>query len=211
MNVQSQIEQLNEYANMYHIDIIDWHFARNMFVSPMFIRHLRPITSAELDVHLMVEGIPLDIIEAVVDAGADIVSLQAEDITRNVFKYINYIKGCGKKVGIVLNPSVSLDIMRYYIEQVDIITFMGVTPGFAGQALIPCVLDKIREALDLREKFGYSFKTMIDGGCHKGTMKKVNDTNVDHIIMGETCLFSNDDDLYKAWRIMENNFKAWTE
>ena len=211
MNVQRQIEQLNDYADMYHLDIIDWHFAKNMFISPMFIQHLRPITNALLDVHIMLEGLQLDIIEAVIDAECDIVSLHAEDIQRNVFKFISYIKGRGKKVGIVLNPSVSLDMMRYYIEQVDLLTFMGVTPGFPKQDLIPCVLDKIREAHELREKHGYSFKTMIDGGCHEKTMKMVADTNVDHIVMGNTCLFGKDEDLRKAWRMMEDDFHTWTK
>lgn len=211
MNVQQQIEQLNDHASMYHLDIIDWHFAKNMFISPMFIEQLRPITKAELDVHLMIENMPFDIIEAVVDAGADIVSLHAEDIQRNVFKYISYLQSRGKKVGIVINPSVPLDIMRYYIDQVDLITFMGVTPGFAKQALIPCVLDKIREAHELRAKHGYKFKTMIDGGCHQGTMKQVAQTNVDYIIMGNTCLFSLDNDMHKAWQVMKDNFIAWTK
>ena len=209
MNVQRQIEQLDEHAQMYHLDVIDWHFAKNMFISPAFIAQLRPITKAVLDTHLMVEGLPLDIIDAVIDAGSDIVSLHAEDIQRNVFKYISHIKGRGKKVGIVLNPSVPLDIMRYYIDQVDLITFMGVTPGFPKQSLIPCVLDKIREAHALREQHGYTFKTMIDGGSHKGTMKQVDATGVDYIIMGNTCLFSQDCDLRKAWAIMEENFNEW--
>lgn len=211
MNVQKQIEQLNEHTEMYHLDIIDWHFARNMFISPMFIEQLRPHTKAELDVHLMLEGYLMEMIEAVIDAGADIVSLHAEDIQRNVFKYISYIKKRGKKVGIVINPAVPLDIVRYYIEEIDLITFMGVTPGFAQQALIPCVLDKIREAHELRNLYGYKFKTMIDGGCHQNTMKQVSDTGVDYIIMGRTCLYSISDDLHDAWRIMEENFKEWTK
>lgn len=209
MNVEQQIEQLNDHADMYHLDIIDWHFAKNMFISPVFIEQLRPLTKAVLDTHLMVEGLPLDIIKASIDAGSDIISLHAEDIQRNVFKYISMIKDAGKRFGVVLNPSVPLDIMRYYIDQVDLITFMGVTPGFPKQSLIPCVLDKIRDAHVLREQKGYQFKTMIDGGSHKGTMKQVNATGVDHIIMGSTCLFSMDRDLHKAWSIMEENFNAW--
>ena len=30
MNVQEQIEGLNPYAYYYHVDVIDWHYARNM-------------------------------------------------------------------------------------------------------------------------------------------------------------------------------------
>ena len=55
MNVQEQIEGLNPYAYYYHVDVIDWHYARNMCLSPQFIEQLRKITETPLDVHLMVQ------------------------------------------------------------------------------------------------------------------------------------------------------------
>ena len=209
LNVAKQIKELDENANMYHIDILDWHFAENLCVSPAFIQQLRPITNATFDVHLMVEGLPLSIIKACLDAGGDIISMHAEDAQRNIFKYISEIKQAGKKVGIVLNPATPLSVMQHYIEEVDLITFMGVTPGFAKQALIPSVLDKIRDALRLREEKGYKFETMIDGGCHKATMKAVAETGVENIIMGATCLFGHDSDMRVAWKKMEDDFNEW--
>lgn len=211
MNVERDVTMLNQHAKMLHIDLIDWHYAENMFVSPMFIQQLRPLSTAEFDVHFMINGLPMSIIQAVAEAGADILSLHAEDAQKNIFKYIDYIKSQGKKLGIVLNPATSLDVMRYYIEHVDLITFMGVTPGFAGQALIPVVLDKIRDAIQLRDEKGYKFSTMIDGGCHKGTMKAVSETRVEKIIMGRTCLFGQDQDIHKAWNKMEDSFTVWTK
>ena len=96
MNVQEQIEGLNPYAYYYHIDIIDWHYAKNMCVSPQFIGQLRQITDLPLDVHIMVKDMGLDMIEAVIDAGADIVSLPEEELGQNVFKYISYIRERGR-------------------------------------------------------------------------------------------------------------------
>ena len=105
MNVQKQIEGLNPYAYYYHVDVIDWHYARNMCLSPEFIGQLRRITTTPLDVHLMVKDLGMEIIEAVADAGADIISLPQEEIGKNAFKYISYIKGRGKKFGVVLDPA----------------------------------------------------------------------------------------------------------
>ena len=68
MNVQEQIEGLNPYAYYYHVDVIDWHYARNMCLSPQFIEQLRKITETPLDVHLMVQDLGMDIVEAVTRA-----------------------------------------------------------------------------------------------------------------------------------------------
>lgn len=209
MNVQAQIEGLNPYAPYYHVDIIDWHYAKNLFLSPQFIAQLRKITEVPLDVHIMVKDLDLDIIKEVIDAGADIISLPAEEIGQNVFKYISYIKEHGKKFGVVLAPSTPLSVTQYYLDQVDLLTFMGVTPGFAKQKLIEPVLDKIREAHALREEKGYSFETQIDGGCHKATMKKVSKTGVEVIIMGSTCLFSHGSDMEQAWKKMVADYEEW--
>lgn len=209
MNVQEQIEGLNPYAYYYHVDVIDWHYARNMCLSPQFIEQLRKITETPLDVHLMVQDLGMEIVEAVCDAGADIISLPLEEMGRNVFKYISYIKGRGKKFGVVLGPEAPLFALQYYLKEVDLLTFMGVTPGFAKQSLIEPVLDKIREAHGLRERMGYTFETQIDGGCHRATMKKVSETGVDIIIMGATCLFSQDHDMGVAWKKMLADYEEW--
>lgn len=209
MNVQTQIEGLNPYASYYHVDIIDWHYAKNMCLSPQFVEQLRKITQVPIDVHIMVKDLGMELIEAVIDAGADIISLPAEEIGQNVFKYISYIKSRGKKFGVVLAPATPLSVMQYYLDEVDLLTFMGVTPGFAKQKLIEPVLDKIQEAHRLRAEHGYTYETQIDGGCHQATMKKVSETGVDIIIVGATCLFSHDADTEKAWKKMVSDYEEW--
>lgn len=209
MNVREQIEGLNPYAAFYHVDIIDWHYAKNMCLSPQFVQQLRKITQVPIDVHLMVKEMDLELIDAVIDAGADIISLPAEEIGQNVFKYLTHIKERGKRFGVVLAPSTPLSSARYYLNEVDLLTFMGVTPGFAKQKLIEPVLEKIQEAHTLREECGYHFETQIDGGCHEATMKRVSETGVDIIIMGATCLFDQDPNMEKAWGKMVRQYEEW--
>lgn len=211
MNVQAQIEGLNDLAYLYHIDLIDWHYAKNFCLSPQFVGQLRKITDVPLDVHMMVDNLDIELLDTLMDEGADILSMPAELIGQNVFKYISRIRERGKKVGIVLNPATPLSIARYYLDQVDLVTFMGVTPGFAQQKLVPVVLDKIREAHRLRAEKGYHFETQIDGGCHGDTMKAIHETEVDIIIMGATCLFSHSPDTKAAWAKMIEDYEGWVK
>jgi ribulose-phosphate 3-epimerase len=51
------------------------------------------------------------------------------------------VRSLGCKSGLVLNPSTSLEHVRYVLDQVDIILIMSVNPGFGGQTFIPGALE----------------------------------------------------------------------
>ena len=85
---------------------------------------------------------------------------------------------------------------------------MSVDPGFAGQAFIPEVLDKVREAARLKkenpEKYHYIVE--IDGSCNAKTFKTLADAGIESFIVGSSGLFKNDPDLAKAYDILMDNF-----
>jgi D-allulose-6-phosphate 3-epimerase len=199
LRVEEQLKVLNTRAYTNHVDIIDWHFAKNMCFSPMFVEQISKISTIPLDVHVMVKDMELDFIETIIKSGANIVSLHPEEIGKNVFKYIDYIKSNNCQFGVVLNPATPLDSVKLYIGHVDLLTFMGVTPGFPGQPLVPVVLDKIEEAIRTRNEKGYKYLTQMDGGCHENTIKMIYKTGIDIMIVGKTLLFSKDEDLITAW------------
>lgn len=206
MHAADQITALNDYTALFHVDIIDWHYAKNMCLFPDFIRQLAPYAKKPIDVHMMVDGTEYEIAQACIDAGADILSFQADAVEKNVFKYIELVKKNGRRFGVVLNPATPLSQIEAYLDQVDLLTFMGVTPGFAGQKLAPVVLEKIRQAIALREADGLHFETQIDGGCHANTMKAIHETGIDYIVLGNTFLFSHSADIHEAWPKMELEF-----
>ena len=206
LNVSEQIQALNRKAYMYHVDIIDWHYAKNLCFSPQFIEQLSLIASIPLDVHIMVKDLDIDIIKTVIDAGAQYISLPSEEVQKNIFKYIQLIKDSNCKLGIVVNPATPLSDLHYYIDEIDLLTIMGVTPGFASQPLVPKVLDKIKEAVMLREVNEYSYLTQIDGGCNENTLKSVYETGVDIFIVGKTLLFGKDENIDKAWDMCVETF-----
>jgi D-allulose-6-phosphate 3-epimerase len=167
---KEQVEVLNERANFYHVDIMDGHFVKNITLSPFFIQELKKISSLPIDAHLMVEN-PSDFIDMTIDAGADYISLHAETINGEAFRHINTIKNKGKKFGVVLNPETPLETIKHYIHHVDKLTIMTVDPGFAGQKFVSEMIDKIKEAKELKQKKGYKYLITIDGSCNKQGQK----------------------------------------
>ena len=57
------------------------------------------------------------------------------------------------RVGLVFNPETPLEAVLPYLEEIDILLFMSVHPGFGGQSFIPEVLDKL-QVIDISNNLG---------------------------------------------------------
>mmetsp|Transcript_18762 Transcript_18762/g.70996 ORF Transcript_18762/g.70996 Transcript_18762/m.70996 type:complete len:96 (+) Transcript_18762:62-349(+) len=65
---------------------------------------------------------------------------------------------------------------------------MSVNPGFGGQAFIPTVLDKCREARKMIDESGYDIRLEIDGGCGVANIKEIAEAGVDMFVAGSAIL-----------------------
>ena len=72
------------------------------------------------------------------------------------------------------------------------------------------MLDKIREAKALKEKYGYKYLIEVDGSCNERTFKDLYEAGTEVFIVGSSGLFSKDPDLTKAWDIMQREFHEQT-
>ena len=67
LKTKEQLEVLNESVGMYHIDIMDGHFCKNITLSPDLIKSFKKVSKLPMDVHLMTTE-PNDWIETVAEA-----------------------------------------------------------------------------------------------------------------------------------------------
>ena len=119
---------------------------------------------------------------------------------------MNMIKSLGCKTGVVLNPATPLSYVKHYLNRIDLLTIMTVDVGFAGQPFIEEMLDKIKEAKELKEKYGYTYKIQIDGSCNPKTYKRMYDAGAEVLIVGSSGLFGLNEDLNKACDQMFEDF-----
>lgn len=209
MDIKHQLEILNTRADFYHVDIMDGHFVKNITLSPDFVRAVSKVATIPLDCHLMVTD-PDNYIENLAQAGAGYICPHAETINSDAFRMINKIRSFGCKVGVVLNPATPLSWIQHYIHLLDKITIMSVDPGFAGQPFIREMLDKVREAKQLKEEKGYQYIIEIDGSCNERTFKELSEAGVECFIVGSSGLFNLDADLEAAWDKMRKIFTEQT-
>ena len=190
-------------ADYIHIDVMDGHFVPNLTISPEVIKKLRPLTKKTFDVHLMIS--PVDnFIKDFADAGADIITFHPE-ATTDVGQTIKLIRGHNKKVGISLKPKSEINLIKEYLNQIDLVLIMSVEPGFGGQKFMPEVLEKTKIIRDLINQNNLKVDLEIDGGINFENCSKAKDAGANILVSGSTVFKENKGDLKKNIEILRNN------
>ncbi|MBQ7794228.1 MAG: ribulose-phosphate 3-epimerase [Clostridia bacterium] len=169
-----------------HIDVMDGIFVPNISFGTVVYEKLRKQSNLFFDVHLMITQ-PERYIERFIASGADGVTFHIE-ATENPMECIELIKKHGKKVGISICPETSVDVIRPYLDKVDMVLVMSVHPGYGGQSYIEDVNPKISE---LRKIMGDDFDIQVDGGIYKENIASVIDCGANVIVAG-TAVFKGD-------------------
>ena len=190
-------------ADYIHIDVMDGHFVPNLTIGPDVIKKLRPLTKKTFDVHLMIS--PVDnFVKSFANAGADIITFHPE-ATSDVSKTIKLIRDQNKKVGISLKPKSKVDLIKGYLDQIDLVLIMSVEPGFGGQKFMPEVLEKTEEIRDLINKKNLKVDIEIDGGINFENCSKAKNAGANILVSGSTIFKENKGDLKKNIEILRNN------
>lgn len=165
-------------------------------MGPMFCRALRQHgVSADIDVHLMVSPVD-ELIRQFAAAGASYITFHP-DATYNIRHSLQLIRSLGCKSGLACNPDVSLELLVPYFEDMDILLMMAVTPGAAGQTLLPHTLSKLQKAAQVLDSMGYqnTIRLAVDGGVHT--------LNIRQLAMAGANMFVAGSAIFKEPRTME--------
>lgn len=172
-------------ADYVHIDVMDGVFVPNITFGAPVIKAVRGKTDLVFDVHLMIDK-PERYIEDFVKAGADLITVHAES-TIHLHRVIQQIKSYGIKAAVSLNPATPVDILKYIIDDLDMVLIMSVNPGFGGQKFIESTIEKIK---DVRKLSG-TVDIQVDGGITDQTIGKCIEAGANIFVAG-SYVFSGD-------------------
>lgn len=177
-------------AEFVHIDVMDGSFVPNISIGLPVIKSIRRLTNLTFDVHLMIEN-PSKYVEDFIEAGADLITFHYEAET-HIDRTINYIKSFDKKVGVAINPSTPVSVLKHIIPVVDMILIMSVNPGFGGQKFIDYAKEKIKEVEEISSKVNPSLLIQVDGGIDVTNIKSVAECGANVFVAGSAVFQNNE-------------------
>ena len=117
------------------------------------------------------------------DAGASYITFHP-DATTHLDRSLAMIRDAGCKAGLVLNPAMGVESLKYVMDKLDMILLMSVNPGFGGQAFIPGTLDKLREVRQLIDASGFDIRLEVDGGVTADNIRDIAEAGADTFVAG---------------------------
>ena len=173
-----------------HCDVMDNHFVPNLTFGPLVVGATRRLTTAFVDVHLMMER-PWAMVDEFRRAGADMITVHVEAVPE-AREVLRQIRATGAKAGLSLKPGTPYGAITPYLPDLDLLLVMTVEPGFGGQSFMPEMLEKVRDARVDRERKGLKFLIEVDGGINAEAAKLARAEGADVFVAGNSVFRARD-------------------
>lgn len=183
------LENLHQMGIKYlHLDIMDGKFVPNTTEGVSLQEKIKNFDFV-FDTHLMVQT-PQDVIDEFINAGSNIITFHYE-ADCEIIPTINQIRSTGVSCGISIKPNTKVSKISKYLGIIEQVLVMSVEPGFGGQKFLDSAISKIKELVEIRNKYNYNFKIEVDGGIKKEHIQMLKDLGVDIIVMGTALTLSD--------------------
>ncbi len=208
----ADIYRLPEYLEVFqregiaylHMDVMDGVFVPNFQLGTDFIRQLRAKSAIPLDIHLMIEH-PESKLDWFGIQPGEYVSIHVES-TPHVHRAIAKIRDLGGKPMLAINPATPISALEDMIGDIDGVLVMTVDPGFAGQKMIPQMLDKIARLRRWLSEIGRpEVEIEVDGNVSFPNARKMADAGADLFVAGTASIFNAELPLLEAIRHLQKS------
>ncbi len=158
-------------ADYIHVDLMDGGFVphKNFTISEVLIllkRHEKP-----LDIHLMTFD-PIKYIADLAQLKPEYITFHIE-ATKDIVATIEEIKKYNIKAGLAIKPDTDILELVPFLDFIDLVLIMSVTPGAGGQEFIKDSCARLKSLEKIRKDNNENFLISMDGGLNADTIKLV--------------------------------------
>jgi len=166
-----------------HYDVMDGHFVPNISFGYSILKDVSKVCDLYLDVHLMISD-PMKYVDEFIKAGASLITFHIEAMENEdkIHELITHVHKAGIDVGISIKPQTPVDVLKPFLDDIELVLVMSVEPGFGGQSFMPSALEKIKKLAIMKDQYHYCIE--VDGGINQNTAKLCKEAGADVLVAG---------------------------
>lgn len=182
LHLEKDVEMVNEYADLFHLDIMDGVFVPNLSYGFPVVEAIASIARKPLDVHLMIVN-PENYVKRFAQVGAGMISFHL-NATENPDAVLASIRESGAKAGLVINPDIPVESLFPHLKNCDYILLMSVFAGFGGQKFIEETYQRVRTLKAEIERQGLVIPIEVDGGVSASNAAALVEAGAEMLVAG---------------------------
>lgn len=190
LHLEKDVRLVNEYADIFHLDIMDGTFVPNISYGFPVVEAISSIAVKPLDVHLMIVN-PEKYVERFAKVGASMISFHL-NATEDPAAVLRDIRSLGVKAGLVINPDIPVESLYPYLKDADFILLMSVFAGFGGQKFIEDTYMRIRTLREEIARQGLDLPIEVDGGVGPSNAKALIEAGAEILVAGSAVFKAED-------------------
>ncbi len=173
-DIEEAINKVNNTNTDYlHLDVMDGMFVPNTSYNIEEIKYIINNSNKKIDAHFMVKD-PIKYLNVLKEYNLEYFTFHVE--LDNVKYLINKVKENNYKVGLAIKPNTDINVLKEYLDDIDLILVMSVEPGMGGQTFISSTVNRISEIKNIIGN--RNIKIAVDGGINHDTIKLINNADI---------------------------------
>ena len=190
LHLEKDIETVNKYADIFHLDVMDGAFVPNISFGFPVIEAIASKAEKPMDVHLMIIE-PEKYVDRFAALGAEMISFHL-NASKDPAALLKHIRSLGVKSGLVINPDIPVEELFPYLQDADYVLLMSVFAGFGGQKFIEATYDRIRTLKAEIIRQGLDIKIEVDGGVSASNAAALAEAGAEIFVAGSAVFKAED-------------------